>query len=91
MVNLITATDLLNVGGTVLGIVGILLSISLILFPKQLFKLNDMLNRKVSTDHLRLVLEKEFDITSIIMQARVLTGIITLLLSCILLIIAAKV
>lgn len=91
MINIITATDLLNVGGTVLGIVGILLSISLILFPKQLFKLNDLLNKKVSTDHLRLVLEKEFDITSIIMQARILTGIITLLLSCILLIIAAKV
>ncbi|GEM_PF-3410066 len=91
MISLITATDLLNIGGTVLGIVGILLSISLILFPKQLFKLNDILNKKVSTDHLRLVLEKEFDITSIIMQARILTGIITLLLSCILLIIAAKV
>jgi hypothetical protein len=91
MMNLITATDLLNIGGTVLGIVGILLSISLILFPKQLFKLNDLLNKKVSTDHLRLVLEKEFDITTIIMQARILTGIITLLLSCILLIIAAKV
>lgn len=89
--DIITASDLLNIGGTVLGVIGILLSISLILFPKQLFKLNDMLNKKISTDHLRLVLEKEFDITSIIMQARILTGIITLLLSCILLLIAAKV
>ncbi|MBU2540328.1 MAG: hypothetical protein KJ593_00330 [Candidatus Omnitrophica bacterium] len=83
--------DLLRIGGSVLGIVGILLSVGLIFFPKQLLTLNNILNRQISTDKLRLALEKEFDITNIIMQARVLAGVITLLLSFILLTIAIKV
>lgn len=91
MSNIFSVSAILNIGGIVFGAVGILLSLALIFIPKQLLKLNEMLNKKVSTDHLRLALEKEFDITNIIMQARILTGVITLLLSLILLIIASKV
>lgn len=83
--------DLLRTGGTVFGIAGIVLSLSLIFFPKQFLKLNNLLNRKISTDKLRLILEKEYDITNIIMQARIVAGIITLLLSLILLVVATRI
>ncbi len=83
--------DLLRVGGTIFGVIGIVLSLGLIFFPKQLLKLNNALNKQISTDRLRLALEKEFDLTNIIMQARVLAGVVTLLLSFILLTIAIKI
>ena len=87
---MISIADLIKVGGSVFGFVGVVLSVALIFWPQQLLKLNEALNRKISTDTLRVMLEKEFDITALIMQARVLAGVITLLLSLILLIIAIK-
>ncbi|MEW6008266.1 MAG: hypothetical protein AB1629_01340 [Candidatus Omnitrophota bacterium] len=90
MENIFTLTDLLRIGGSVFGVIGALLSLGLILFPEQVLRLNNFLNKKISTDKLRLALEKEFDITSIIMQARVLAGVVTLLLSLILLIISIR-
>ncbi len=90
MENIFTLTDLLRIGGSVAGVIGVLLSLGLILFPTQVLKLNNFLNKKISTDKLSLALEKEFDITSIIMQARVLAGVVTLLLSLILLVISIR-
>lgn len=89
--NMLTVAELLRIGGIILGIIGIMISLSLIFFPKQLLRLNNVLNRQISTDKLRLILEKDFDITSIIMQARVVAGVITLLLSFILLVIAMRI
>jgi hypothetical protein len=83
-------TDLIRVGGSVCGFIGILLSLGLIFWPQQLMKLDRALNKQISTDKLRLMLEREFDITSMIMEVRILAGVITLLLSCILVVIAIR-
>jgi len=83
-------SEMLKIGGSIFGIIGVILSLALIFFPKQLMKFNNILNRQISTDKIRVILEKEFDITNIIMQARILAGLITLLLSLILLVIAIR-
>jgi hypothetical protein len=82
--------DVFKVSGTVCGLVGALVSLGLIFFPNQLLKLNNLLNKEISTDKLRLALEKQFDITSLVMQARFVAGVIIFLLSLILIAIAVK-
>ena len=71
--------------GNILGAVGIIMGLGLVFAPKAVVRINNFLNKQFSIEHIRVKLEKEIDTTNWFLKTNIVIGIITLIVSALLL------
>jgi len=71
--------------GNLLGVIGIITGLGLVFAPKAVVRINNFLNKQFSIEHIRVKLEKEIDTTSWFLKTNIVIGIITLIVSALLL------
>jgi hypothetical protein len=76
---------LIKASGNILGAMGIITGLGLVFAPKAVVRINNFLNKQFSIEHIRVKLEKEIDTTSWFLKTNIVVGIITLIVSALLL------
>ncbi|MFH1202008.1 MAG: hypothetical protein V1674_03860 [Candidatus Omnitrophota bacterium] len=72
---------LLKALGLILGAIGIIIGLGLLVAPKTVIKVNNILNKRFSIEGIREKLEKEIDTTGLFLKANIVIGVVTLIVS----------